>query len=73
MSAAAKGSEIWATIPHSSGDRGGDHAQTPRGLITQGAHNLPIEFPPSPTIQEPSDSLSQLSVLSSTEPSSVQL
>lgn len=27
MSAAAKGSEIWATMPHSSGDRGGDHAQ----------------------------------------------
>lgn len=29
MSAAARGSEIWATMPHSSGNRGGDHAQHP--------------------------------------------
>lgn len=36
MSAAAKGSEIWATMPHSSGDRGGDHAQ-PSPLLAASA------------------------------------
>lgn len=41
MSAAAKGSEIWATMPHSSGDRGGDRAQLSPLLALSAALAVP--------------------------------
>ena len=48
MSAAAKGSEIWATMPHSSGDRGGDHAQLSPLLAPSAALAVPRQVSQAP-------------------------